>query len=222
MEYLEWTKVAIDLAKSLVWPLAVIIVVLLFRRQVIGFLDPDRVDTFEAGSGGIKLTLRKIDNELAGVRKAIEGDLGKNAVTESKALEEHSRRMREIAAIDPPAAVFAAAARFESTLRSRFPAVLHRDAGRGVVFHPMRELVDRAVREGVFSDAQAEGARKLNRIRNEIAHEYNTVQMSTGQAIEFCELARQLESAVELPSKKVGAFTHARARLSKIIRVKRS
>ncbi|WP_394217057.1 hypothetical protein [Brachybacterium vulturis] len=197
MDYLEWAEAVFDLTGNFAWPITVITIVLLFRRQILGFLDPDRVETVEAGSGGVKLTMRKIGKDLADAREVIEGSLGAVNATESRALPEHSRRVQEIASIDPPAATFAAAAHFESVLRRRLPVDDDPAMRRGARIQSLRGLIDRAVREGVFSKEQAEGARRLNNIRNEIAHEYDSVEMSAEQAIEFCELARKLESAIQ-------------------------
>lgn len=199
---MEWVNLCIELIGHIAWPASIFGLALIFRSQVKGLLRAEEVESIEAGPGGVKLTRRKIGEELSVVRSKIEAsewqlDAHKLPAEESSAAG-LGDRVKKIVEIDPPAAVFASAAHFESTLRERLIELDRRQDGPHSNFRPMRQSIELARKHGILTDDQAEAAVRLNEMRNQIAHEYQHVDLDKEQAIEFCELARELEVEIEL------------------------
>lgn len=195
---MEWARLAVDLAGHIAWPGAILIIALVFKSQIQGILNPEDVDSVEAGTSGVKINRRRISDELSAASKAIDADARTDNSSPEPEVSSRLERMSAIAAIDPAAAVFASAASFESILRGRLHELGLVPAGRGPGpgFRPLGELLKIARAHGLLTRNQADGAVRLNRVRNEIAHEYIHVEMEEEQALEFCRLAGGLEEAV--------------------------
>lgn len=195
---MEWARLLVDLAGHLAWPAAILVIALALKSQIKGILNPEDVDSIEAGSSGVKITRRRISYELSAASTDIEAGMPADNPAINREASDHIDRMRAIAAIDPPAAVFASAANFESILRSRLYELelVPPARGPGHRFKPLITLLDIARKNGLLTPSQAEGAERLSKIRNEIAHGYTHVDMDEEQALQFCKLAGELERAV--------------------------
>ena len=195
---MEWARLLVDLAGHLAWPAAILVIALAFKSQIKGLLSPDDVDFVEAGAGGFKITRRRISDELSAASTDIKAGMSADNATINPEESDRIDRMKAIAAIDPPAAVFASAANFESVLRSRLYELelVPPARGPGHRLKPLIPLLDIARKNGLLTRSQAEGAYRLSKIRNEIAHGYTHVDMDEEQALQFCNLAGELERAV--------------------------
>lgn len=195
---MDWLTFVSDLVGILAWPVVVLIVLLVFRgpifelgRRLIALLD-ERVEEASITREGLRLR-RKVGEEIESAKEVLDSGGGHAELieTDSGFLDE----MKELASINPAAAVAAASVRLEVALRD----VLSHDPDS----RPMSLgfLVREATQKGLLTSKEGEVAQSLGRIRADALH----LNVATeAQALEFAQLARQVAIAARLAAGEFG------------------
>ncbi|WP_100458669.1 hypothetical protein [Mycobacteroides abscessus] len=195
---MDWLTFVSDLVGILAWPVVVLIVLLVFRgpifelgRRLIALLD-ERVEEASITREGLRLR-RKVGEEIESAKEVLDsgGVHAELIETDSGFLDE----MKELASINPAAAVAAASVRLEVALRD----VLSHDPDS----RPMSLglLVREATQKGLLTSKEGEVAQSLGRIRADALH----LNVATeAQALEFAQLARQVAIAARLADGEFG------------------
>lgn len=189
---MTWMEFIVALIAALAWPAAVISLVLLFRRQVMGMLHATK--RLKVGPAGVEL--ERWDREAAVVAESVVAD---SFARSSERDDEDVVRLMAMAATAPEAAVVQSFGLVERRLRALATA-----AGvEGVERTPATKLVEDAVRAGAITSASAEGIRGLATLRDLAAMGWGE-PATAGRAVEYVTLARALLYTLRSPPHEDG------------------
>jgi hypothetical protein len=196
-----WLEFISTILGDFAWPIVVVVVVLLFRKQLGQFMKDLR--SARLGPDGVELerfdrTLEDANRELEEAIKESRADApGSKELTEPPEVppaRSFLDEIQEIAKISPEAAIMEAAGRIELVLRR----ALER---QGVQVDPrqgsLRMLAKAAVAAGIISSGEGEAIADLAALRNVVAHRTGR-DIDESRALAYAEVARQAIIAVEL------------------------
>ncbi|WP_165976056.1 DUF4145 domain-containing protein [Pseudomonas putida] len=171
---MDWLQFFASIVGSLAWPGAAVASVFMLRTPL-GKVVP-LIRTLKYKDWQID-----VGQELEAAREKVEGNSGDNAIAVP---EEPTPAIRQLAQIDPRAAVLSAWAPVELALQE-----LGRETGAYQIGVPLYVLVKRLHGQGVVDDGTYQVLERLRRIRNEAVH---LNEISFDEAIsmgEMCEWA---------------------------------
>ena len=174
MDYLSFIA---DLVRSLSWPAAVVVVALVFRKQIAALFV--RVES--VGYGDFKVRFREELDQLRS--EATESGLFRDSTGRSY-LQMASRRapiIAEIAGVSPRAAILEAWLQVEEALHA---IARQKDLPTRNTSVIIRELERREVLDPQITDT----LRRLNALRNEVVH-VSQRALTSDDALEFSQLA---------------------------------
>ncbi|MBM7783560.1 hypothetical protein [Tenggerimyces flavus] len=188
MSVLEFVPAMISALAALAWPVGIVVVVFIFRRQARAWLtDPPSV--LKLGPGGFEAQWNR---QLSAVADAVEEasmlDVTKSPSTET---DVPSEQLPPVTENPPLVAIVEAAADVERALTNRFErAGMTYDTKRG-----MAVRAEFAYQRGLISEKTAASVRGLNIMRNLAIHGPGYV--SDTEAREFVALAEAAIYAID-------------------------
>ncbi len=163
-----------SLVHALAWPGAVLVLAVVFRRQLSKLLDSDRLRRLRAGPVDLVF-----DRQLAKVEESVAQELP----IEREQPELLASDLRETAAVAPATAVLEASDRLEREL-----ATLIQDAGEWVVAGSgLVALTRQALDRDLITPETANAVRGIAVLRNLAAHDHMS-RLSPAQAQEYLSL----------------------------------
>lgn len=195
MNGLEFTSSVIG---SLAWPVAVVVLVALFKKQILKVLDdPGSLKRLKAGP----LELEYFDKTLDEVRETLqkedsaEGSEYPPDPTEEESVDlEFMSEMALLADLSPRSVVLESSARLEMELRELVRSKREDFRGR-LKFGSILQVARLARETDLISENDLFVLQDLSRLRNAIAHD-STVQIEKMQALAFADLADQTAKAI--------------------------
>jgi hypothetical protein len=168
----SWSDITVSLVRALAWPLTVILLALLFRRQFEGLFR--RVRAFKHGAW-----------EVAFDEQVTEGKEAASIAGLSAALVPPDLDLIELAASHPKFAVLEAFQRVEAAA-----AAIGRRVGGPTTFNPKWEIW--AAKKGLLPKDMVPALQAFRRARNSAAHAGGE-EISSSSAYEFIDLADRIE-----------------------------
>ncbi|MFW5920431.1 MAG: hypothetical protein ACOCUS_01225 [Polyangiales bacterium] len=182
---MDWMTFSAKLIDALVWPLTVLVGVLLLRRPL-GELLPEmrkvKYKDFEAEFGAQMDELRQESEQAGGGRPS------------TPAATDRTRRLHDLAAVAPNAAVLAAWRKVETAARALLDAEGYElDYA---VATPYRMIESVLAGDELLEPRQIKMYRQLRRLRNKVAHA-DDFELSPGQARQYVDVALSLCEQLE-------------------------
>ncbi len=193
---MAWLQFVDDLVGHVVWPVAVIILILLFRGNISSLLSSPRLTKIKAGPMEVEFK-----QELEDVKQDL--DIAKstgamNAEVNKRAESEFRQEMIRLAKVSPRSVVMESHARLEQFLRR---SVVSSETNKRPDRVGMSSLRDAAISQGLLTISEGFALRELTYLRNRIAHEPDQA-VSASTALEYAEVVVQIVLAMRLASGK--------------------
>lgn len=170
---MDWLTFTVELAKALAWPVAAVVIALMFRDQLKGLLSRVRKGKLGPAEFEFEESVRVLKSEAAEVTKTPLQPLPKDTLA--------------LLATNPRAAIISSWLEVEEALRALLKA---RNVAPSALGSPLRTL--QSVRElGIIDPVFIEFTDELRQLRNRAAHD-SDFSPSPESVADFARLAKEL------------------------------
>jgi Domain of unknown function (DUF4145) len=177
-----WLEFTASIVGSIAWPIAAVVIAMLFRRQIKALLD--KVKSLSWGDAKADFSDRLEEAEVAA-----EESLPQVTSDETRS---GPSQFEQLLDVYPAAAILESWSHVELAIMERHAALGHPyDSRQGVV-----GAIVRLVRNGAIDQATADSLQELRALRNTAAHSARDGDITVSQAIRFQELAERSIAAL--------------------------